>query len=160
MLLEKAQMYFFCLTKDKASAGGYLEKDGAPRHQRHLRRGWKTMGLSCVKRSFYIRWETGLKSLPAQGSYSFLRTELAPYPLERSSLPPDSGFMSQTPRVYAQAFLHPHPVLVRSITALRSPGVLRRPFFMLSSCSPHFLSLLTCSCPSTTASSHGIQGEL
>lgn len=154
-------MYFFCLTKDKASTDGYLEKEGAPCHQRHLRRGWKTMGLSCVKRSSYIRWETGLKSLPAQGSSSFLRTELAPYSLERSSLPSHPGFMSQTPRVYVQAFLHPHPGLVRSITPLRSPGVLRRPCsFMLSSCSPHFLSLLTSPCPSTTVSSHGIQGEL
>lgn len=154
-------MHFFCLTKDKASADGYLEKEGAPRHQKHLRRGWKTMGLSCVKRSFYIRWETGLKSLPAQGSSSFLRTELAPSPLERSSLPPHPGFMSQTPRVSVQAFLHPHPGLVRSITALRSPGVPRRPFsFTLSSCSPRFLSLLTCPFPFTTASSHGIQWEL
>lgn len=49
------------------------------------------MGLGCVKRSFCVRWETGLKSLPAQGSYSFLRTELAPYPLERSSPPPHPG---------------------------------------------------------------------
>ena len=81
------------------------------------------------------------------------------YPLSLPALPPHPGFMSQTPRVYVQAFLYPHPGLVRSITALRSPGVPRRPFsFMLSSCSPRFLSLLTCPCPFTTASSHGIQG--
>lgn len=60
---KEGRMNFFCLTKSRARADGYLEKEGAARPQRYLRRGWITISLGCLKRSFCISWKPALQSL-------------------------------------------------------------------------------------------------